>query len=227
MGEIRVEQAALRFRDETMRPPFEAKVDDISVSVAHLSNAPGVEATVEAALRASPGGRLAGRGRFSLAPLASSGTISLEGFEPAAFAPYTQDQVAFEVAKGRLDLGARYELADKRDHVALRLRDGFVEAQDLALRQPRTRNEIVRAPQLAVRGVDADLEAGGRSPSPRSAPGMGACASRATSAASSISRRCSSARRPSSATKRRLRPGRSTWLTWRSPGGASVSTIAP
>jgi hypothetical protein len=158
VAEIRVEDSTVRFRDETVRPPFEAHVDDISVSVEHLSNAPGVEATIEAALRASPGGKLAGHGRISLNPPASTGTVTLDGLEPGRFAPYYEDEVAFEVAKGRLRMATSYELTDRRDHLALQLRDGFVEVEDLALRRPRARKELLRIPELSLRGVDADFD---------------------------------------------------------------------
>jgi uncharacterized protein involved in outer membrane biogenesis len=158
VGEIRIEESRVRFRDEALRPPFEASVDGISIAVQHLSNARGAQATIEAALEASPGGKLVEHGRFSLDPLASTGTISVAGIEPGRFAPYYQDRVAFRVARGRLSLGTSYELADGRDHVSLHLREGSVEAQDLALRRPGARSDFLRLPALAVRGVDADLD---------------------------------------------------------------------
>jgi hypothetical protein len=54
VGQIRVDRSSLRFRDESVRPPFEARVDDVSVSIENLSNARGATATIEAALQASP-----------------------------------------------------------------------------------------------------------------------------------------------------------------------------
>lgn len=156
--DIRIENSTLRFRDEAVRPPFEASVDDISVSVEHLSNAPGSEATMTATLRARPGGTISESGRFSLDPLASSGTVSVEGIDLRRFAAYYRDDIAFEVVRGGLRLGARYEVADERDHVSLHLREGAGDVKDLVLRWPRARSELLRMPELAVRGVDADFD---------------------------------------------------------------------
>jgi len=158
VGEIRIEASALAFRDETIQPPFEATAEDISASVAQLSNAPGSESTIEAAFVAAPGGKVVGHGRLGLDPLASTGTVSVEGIEPGRFAPYYQTQVAFGARKGLLSLGASYELAVRPDHVTLHLREGFVTVQDLALRRPGARTDFLRLPQLAARDIDLDID---------------------------------------------------------------------
>jgi len=156
--QLRIEQSTLVLRDETTQPPFEARADGISVSVAHLSNAPGAQATIEAAFVVSPGGKFVGNGRLCLDPLASTGTVSIDGLEPGRFSRYYGHLVAFRVAKGVLSLGTGYEVSARREHVALHLSEGFVTARDLTLRRLGARNDFLRLPQLAVRGVDVDVD---------------------------------------------------------------------
>jgi len=158
VGALRVERSALVFRDETVQPPFEGTAGDISLSVAHLSNARGAEASVEAAFLASPGGKFQGHGRLGLDPLASTGTVSVEGLDPGRFAAYCGTEMAFRVAGGLLSFGTRYELGERRDRLALHLREGFVTMQDLALRRSGARSDFLRLPQLAARGIDVDLD---------------------------------------------------------------------
>ena len=158
LGELRLEDSALRFRDETMRAPFEVDVDDIFVSVRHLSNTPGADAAMEMTWQARPGGTFKQRGHVRLVPLSANGTASLDGIEPRRLAPYFSDRVGFEVVKGRLSAGTSYELDDARDHLSIRLRGGFVRAQDVALRWPRARTEVLRVPELALQGVDANVD---------------------------------------------------------------------
>ena len=51
-----LKDTAVHFRDDSVEPAFVTDVRDIHVAVRGLSNAPGVTATVEAGLRAMPGG---------------------------------------------------------------------------------------------------------------------------------------------------------------------------
>lgn len=55
VGEIKVDESAVVFRDETIEPAFEATVEELSLSVANLSNARGAQATMDAAWLARPG----------------------------------------------------------------------------------------------------------------------------------------------------------------------------
>jgi len=158
VGLLQVETSALTLRDETVQPPFEGTARDISLSVAHLSNVRGAEASVEVAFLASPGGKFVGHGRLGLDPLASTGTVSVEGLEPGRFAAYYDTQVGFGIAGGLLSFGSSYELGERRDHLALHLREGGLTMQHLALRRPGARSDFLRLPQLAARGIDVDFD---------------------------------------------------------------------
>jgi hypothetical protein len=158
LGKLRIDSSTVSFRDEKVRPAFEGRVDDLSLSIDGLSNASDATATVVVLLRASPGGRVEQRGRLSLDPLAASGTIAIDGFEPRRFAPYYQHRFPLEVIKGRLSLSARHELTSRRGRVAVHLRAGALRIHDLALRQTGARNELLRLAELTLQEVDADLD---------------------------------------------------------------------
>jgi hypothetical protein len=157
VGTFTLEKAAVHFRDESVRPAFEADVRDIAVSVSGLSNAPGVTARVKAGLRAVPGGALTQQGTLRLTPLAASGVIAIEGIEPGHFGPYMHDRLAFDVANGRLRLGAHYLFEQGKTGQTVRITDGLVELSELALRRRDAREDFFRMADFAVHGAALDL----------------------------------------------------------------------
>jgi uncharacterized protein involved in outer membrane biogenesis len=157
--EVRLDDAAVHLRDETVRPALNLTVDEVALSVQGLSNAPGARARVTLGLRAVPGGTLEHEGTLSLEPLAAAGTLKLTGLEPARFAAYYRDQILFDVLGGRLAVGAtyRFEARPKGDPI-FDLTDAQLELADLALhrRAAPAREDFLRLGILVVKGVSVD-----------------------------------------------------------------------
>lgn len=160
---IALDKIDLHLRDETVRPAFAETIRDVSVRVGHLSNAPGAGASVSARLTAEPGGVLKQDGTLTLEPFATAGTVTVDGIEPARFAPYYRDLVAFDVAEGRLRVGTSYRVAPKGAGTSVSLQDAFVELTDLKLRRragaAKAADDFLRLAELAVRKVNVDLDA--------------------------------------------------------------------
>ncbi len=158
IAEFILKDAAVHARDETVRPPFELTLDQIAISVRGLSNVPETRATVASRLRAGPAGTLKQEGSIGLAPFAASGKITLEGIEPARFAPYYRDNIAFDLRQGRLRLGANYRFAEaaRGGNPEILIHDAFVEVANLALRRRGARDDFFSVLDFSVRGVDVD-----------------------------------------------------------------------
>ena len=154
-----LEKTAVHFRDESVEPAFVTDVRDVTVTVRGLSNARGAVASVEAGLRADPGGAVEQRGTLRLTPLLAEGKISVTGIEPGRLAPYYQNQVAFDIASGRLDVGAAYRFEQPAGTPSVRVSEGRVDLSDLALRRRGARDDFFRLAALGVHGAALDLGA--------------------------------------------------------------------
>ena len=154
-----LEKTTVHFRDETVEPVFVTDVRDIDVAVHGLSNAPGVTATVEASLRAVPGGTVKDHGTLRLEPLASSGRLTVDDVELARFAPYYQNLVAFDIGSGRVKVGAEYHFEQERTRAIVRVSDAHADLDDLALRRRGARDDFFRLAALGVHGAALDLDA--------------------------------------------------------------------
>ena len=162
VASIKLDGIKVHFEDQTTSPAFSTLVDDVSLTIAGLSNAPQAKAaTVQLGLRATPGGTVAHNGTLSLAPaLRAAGTLTVDGIEPGRLAPYYHDLLAFDVVRGRVRLGAGYQFvagARAADSPSVKLEHAFVELADFALRRTGRRDEFVRLGELAVRETDVDL----------------------------------------------------------------------
>ena len=108
-----LDETSIHFADEAVSPSFESEVRDVRISARDLSNIAGAVGHIEASLRAVPGGEVKQSGTLRLTPFAAAGKIEIEGVEPGRFAPYTHDAIAFDVAHGRVRLGAGYDVAEE------------------------------------------------------------------------------------------------------------------
>jgi Domain of Unknown Function (DUF748) len=163
VGSFVLERAVIHFRDETTTPTFETEVRDFDVAVKGLSNAPGVTATTSLGLRAVPGAHIVEHGTLRLTPLEAKGHVAIEDIEPARFAPYYHDAIAFDVSSGRVKVGAEYrveeERKDEREHTSVRLAEALVDITDLGLRRRGAHDDFFHLGGLAVHDGKVDLDA--------------------------------------------------------------------
>jgi hypothetical protein len=156
---FRLEKMAVHLEDETVEPAFSTEVRGINVAVEGLSSKPGATAKVEAGLELTAGGRLRQSGTLRLTPLTARGKISLEGLEPAHFAPYYRDLIAFDVGSARVSLSASYLVEEEHGHQVVRLEDGTFDLEDLALRRRGAGVDFLTLASLAAHGAKLDLGA--------------------------------------------------------------------
>ena len=159
LGRFTLQKSAVHFRDETTTPAFTTDVRDIAVSVQGLSNARGAVAKMTLGLQAVPGGTVSQHGTLRLTPLQAAGSLAIEGIEPARFAPYTRDLVAFDVLSGRVRLGGNYAFEEAGASPQIGLDAWLVEVAALALRRRAARAEFFRLGALTVKGAAVDVGA--------------------------------------------------------------------
>jgi hypothetical protein len=159
VGQVEIAQAAFHLQDRSVQPPVAFTLAPIDLVVRDLSNAPGSHARVTLALRAVPGGTIKHEGTLSLEPLVAEGSLSVDGIEPARFAPYYRDQIAFDVREGRLRVGTGYRFEAGKGEPKVVLRDAYLELAELALhrRTAAPKDDFFRLGAFAVRGATVDL----------------------------------------------------------------------
>lgn len=157
VAEIALAGGAVRVADEAPEKPFRFSLDNISLNVKGLGNAPQTKASVRFGCDAGARGKLAYEGSLELAPLRTQGRIDLASLQLGAFAPYIEQVVQVAVSGGVLSSKGQFSAAAP-DGGPLRIayRADASVANFSSLDKP-TSQDLLRWKSLAVRGIDFEL----------------------------------------------------------------------
>ncbi|MCO8166700.1 DUF748 domain-containing protein [Pseudomonas sp. 21LCFQ02] len=152
---IRLVDGYLHFRDLRPGEPIEFLYDQLNLELKNLSTLPedNTDATLVAA--GPDGGQIDWQGRFSLAPIASEGTLKITDSKMKLWWPYVRDAVPLALQDGRLSLETGYKL-NLAKNTELQLSNIRANVTALALNAPDGRS-LVRLQNLEVSDTSLDL----------------------------------------------------------------------
>jgi uncharacterized protein involved in outer membrane biogenesis/outer membrane protein OmpA-like peptidoglycan-associated protein len=105
---IELQNGKLTFRDLADGKPATLVVDPINVTAKDIATVPGREGDYQVTARLPGNAALSWQGKLALAPLASSGTLSLKQLDVATAWPFLRDTLRLEQPQGVVDASARY-----------------------------------------------------------------------------------------------------------------------
>jgi hypothetical protein len=153
---LAVQRARLDLHDDTLSQPFATALGPVSLVLDGFATRPDSDSPYAFTAVTEAGESLSWTGQFSVEPLQSAGTLTLERLDLPKYRPYLQDQVRFDLRRGLATLRASYRFRwAPGDHV-LQLDDGSLRLQDLELASGQGQPEV-RLPSLEARGIRADL----------------------------------------------------------------------
>jgi len=158
IAEFALANGKLRFVDQTPEKPVRFALDNMSLDVAALSNAPESKAALKLGADTEAKGKLAYDGSLQLVPLRTGGKLDITGLRLGTFAPYVEQMLNVVVTAGALSTRGQLAvdvLEGKPLRVAYRA-DASV-ANFAALDKP-TSQDLLRWKSLAVTGIDFELE---------------------------------------------------------------------
>ncbi|WP_151447076.1 DUF748 domain-containing protein [Lacisediminimonas profundi] len=136
-NEIKLAGGVVRFVDDSMARPFQARVQDLDLNVKNFTTEPGKPAAVEASFATDGGETFKHTGQASMAPLSVEGIVQLGRLGLKRYAPYYAGLVGFDVMDGALDLSTRYKVsADGGKALQVGLTELAGKLDALRLRQP-------------------------------------------------------------------------------------------
>jgi len=157
IAELALAGGTVRVVDEAPAKPFRFGLDNVSLSVAGLGNAPGAKAAVHFGCDTSGRGKLAIDGSLELAPLRTEAKIELAALQLGAFAPYIEEVLQVVVSSGALSTKGQFS-AEARDGGPMRI--GYradASVVNFASLDKATSQELLRWKSLSVRGIGFEL----------------------------------------------------------------------
>ena len=155
---IATARGEVRFRDLHAPSPIELSFDELSVTAADASNAPGAKATVELAARVNRTGRLRAKGPFGTNPVAA--TLSLDAARIALmpFRTYIERGLALELTGGTASARGTLDAAFPRDAPARVKWTGNLALENFGANDPPTGNKLLAWRSLRLEGARANLD---------------------------------------------------------------------
>jgi hypothetical protein len=158
IAELALADGKLRFVDQTTDKPVRVGLNNVSLSVNALANAPESKAAVTLGCDTDAKGKLAYDGSLQLVPLRAEGQLDVAGLRLGAFAPYVEQALAVVVTGGALSTKGRLAVEvpeGKPLRVAYR---GDASVANFASLDRPTSQDLLRWKSLAVSGIDFELE---------------------------------------------------------------------
>lgn len=165
VAELRVSGGQFGFRDPGRGPDAEARLIPLDFELADLHTTRDAGGRFRLKGTTAAGESLGWTGTLSLAPLASTGGIAVQGLEARRIGAFLGDLLPAVPDAGVVSLALPYRAARAGDRLELVLSRPRAELRDLALRpRPDMLNAVVRAGSVRVGAGEVRLvqDAGGR-----------------------------------------------------------------
>jgi hypothetical protein len=154
---IVIERGRFVFSDLSHPTPFRQELGPVDLSLTDFATLPGAASTARFAAETKAGETFAWEGSLAVVPPSSSGTITIDSFQPRTGWRYFQDNVRFEVTEGTFDVSVTYEASLTDGELALAITDSSVLLEDFKLLASDADEPILEIPRLEVDGVAVDL----------------------------------------------------------------------
>ncbi len=159
IGLLQISAGRIALEDQLRATPFRATVTPIQFTLNDFRTATNYQNAYEFAGATQAGEQLQWAGAFSVQPLGSAGTFSIGGLRAGTLWAYIQDQVAFTLPSGLIDLSGSYRLAvNDGNEVDLGIELPEVKLSNVAVGLKGADGEPwVSLPELAVRNTSFSL----------------------------------------------------------------------
>jgi hypothetical protein len=155
VGSFSVTKGRVAYEDRSRPTLFSLRLEPIDFQLLDFSTGmQGGRFTFTGSSRL--GERVEWHGRLSVQPIASDGEFRLDSLRAHTLWEYLEDQVAFSVNSGTVDLNASYQFSLK-DKLDLKVQVAKVAVTDFGLGPKGSDADWVKIPQLLLSGATADL----------------------------------------------------------------------
>lgn len=154
---LKVERVALRYADKRFGEDAGKEIEDISFELRNFDTHPDEENPNLLQATTASGERFSWEGGMRFDPLSLSGTLRVEGFQPALYEPFYAARTPFRVEDGRVDLTVSVDFSPLAAEPRLRVFDLAFGLRGLSLQQIGTDEPFLTLGDLQVDVTEVNL----------------------------------------------------------------------
>ena len=159
IGHLAVEEARVRFRDASRHPAFDTALGPLTIRLESFRTKGGGDSPYSFTGTTDAGETFRWTGTVRTQPLRSAGTLAFERIALPRYAPYIHDAIPLEVHEGRLGLETHYAVEWGAERHVLKLSDGKLIVEHLAVGPRGVAVPPVSLPRIEVTGIETDAVA--------------------------------------------------------------------
>ena len=148
---------AFKFTDHMLQPEARTQVDPINFEIHDVSTLPDHRGEHTLSARLPDGGSLQWKGKLSLAPIESSGTISLKDARLSTLWQFVQDRLAIAKPEGTYDFGIHYRVGYSGGALNVRADDLAFGLKDIVIARENGGAVLGKLATVAFEGGSFDL----------------------------------------------------------------------
>ena len=146
------------FTDHTVAPAAQAQVSAVDFEIHDISTLPDHRGEHRLSARVPGGGSLQWQGQFTLAPIDSSGTLTLRGGKLATLWQFVRDHLTIAEPGGSYEADLRYRMRYGKGVLELQADDIALRIKDLGIAQQQGGAVLGKLAGLTLEGGNFDLQ---------------------------------------------------------------------
>jgi hypothetical protein len=155
VGTLTLQNASVAVEDRTVAPVAKLALSPIGLTIAGFSTAPGSKLTLDGSIGFDGKGQLNVSGATVIDPLSADLKIELAKLDLAMFQPYLNGPTRIDLVSGSLSVSSHVAYVAKplRGQSPLAVQ-GSLTVDDLATRDQRLQQDLIKWAQLQISGID-------------------------------------------------------------------------
>ena len=154
---LTVKKGNVLFKDSTVPEIFSTTLNPLDIQIKNFSTEPETVANV--AITAGDNNMIAVEGNFRISPLSANLTATLQKLPIAQFTPYLASATPAKLENGSLSAAAAIQVTANADSPpAIRIANGTVQLQDLAITGDNYKKAPITLQALTVGNADIDIK---------------------------------------------------------------------
>ena len=154
---LSISNGLVSFTDLRQHTPFRTRLEPLNLELHDFTTRTKSDAPYSFVATTGEGESFTWSGDLAVNPPSSRGQFQLSGMPLPKYAPYLEPVVAFQIARGTLDVGAQYILDASSPNLILNITNAAVHLRQLEINDPTTGERLITLPDLHVTGAEMQL----------------------------------------------------------------------
>ncbi|MFH1480936.1 MAG: DUF748 domain-containing protein [Pseudomonadota bacterium] len=158
IDEMNLREGTAYFTDQAMGEPFATRLEVSNLTVQGLHSDRESRASYALSGKTGFGEEIVLKGRISLNPLSSEGSVEIKNIPAEKYGPYYRQHISFDMGSPLISVGASYRFAGVEADPDIQLSNAWASLHSFRVKPGDGSREMAEIPVLNIKGVQFNLK---------------------------------------------------------------------